>query len=253
MDKTSDQFNAVRRSQKFSGEDSAYLEQRRKFAASVGFPDLFTYLDQFGLYAGAQTIATKIVAYEILKRTIDVPGHVMEFGVWHGSNLLLMAKLLRLLQPSTTKLVFGFDNFSGLPNAHELDGKDAAAAAGRYKGNEETLRAAIDLYELQEWVHLIKGDATQTIPAFERAFPEVLVSLAWIDFDLYEPCYAALKFLRSRIAIGGIIVFDEAISAAWPGETIALTQFLEETPNAHFRMVANTLCRQPVMYLVRES
>jgi hypothetical protein len=253
MEPISDQFSEVRQSLKFTGEDSGYLERRRRFAQSVGFPDLFSYIDQFGLFAGAQTIATKIFAYEILKRTVDVPGHVVEFGVWHGSNLLLMAKLLRLLQPSTTKLVFGFDNFSGLPKAHQLDGKEAAAAAGRYKGNEETLRAAIELYDLQEWVHLIKGDATQTIPAFEQEFPEVLVSLAWIDFDLYEPCYVALKFLSSRIATGGIIVFDEAISTTWPGETIALTQFLQETTTAHFRMVANTLCRQPVMYLVRES
>jgi len=123
--------------------------------------------------------------------------------------------------------------------------------AGSYKGNEDVLRAAIKLYELEDWVHLVKGDATQTIPAFEAAFPEAIVSLAWIDFDLYEPTKVALEFLARRLAIGGIVVFDEAISQIWPGETVAMLEFLEQSGGV-YRMQANTLGRQPVMYLVRD-
>jgi hypothetical protein len=245
------QFAAIRASRKFVQEDEAYLSNRQQFAKNLGVPNLFSFMDQFGLYAGAQTLAARLQTYEVLKSSIRVPGHIVEFGVWHGSNLLFMSKLLRLLQPNTSKLVFGFDNFSGLPEAHPLDGAEASSLAGSYKGNEDVLRAAIKLYELEDWVHLVKGDATQTIPAFEAAFPEAMVSLAWIDFDLYEPTKVALEFLARRLAIGGIVVFDEAISQIWPGETVAMLEFLEQSGGV-YRMEANTLGRQPVMYLVRD-
>ena len=246
------QFAAIRSSRKFAAEDAEYLSARKVFARDIGYPDLFTHVDQFGVYCGAQTLASRIVAYEALKRSVSVPGHVMEFGVWHGSNLLFMAKLLRLMQPSTTKLLFGFDNFAGLPPANSLDGAEASAAVGRYKGNEQVLRAAMELYHLQDWVHLVVGDATQSVPAFEAEFPEAMVSLAWVDFDLYEPTRAALQFLGRRLARGGIVVLDEAISQAWPGETVALLEFLAET-GLSFDMEANILGRQPVMMLVRKS
>lgn len=251
MTELNDQFKTIRASRKFRREDQDYLTRRGDFAKKLGAPELYKYIDQFGLYAGVQTLGARLFTYEMVKQTIHVPGHLVEFGVWHGSNLLVMAKLLRLMQPSTTKLVFGFDNFAGLPDAHVLDGAVAAAAEGRYKGDEEVLRGAIELFDLQDWVHLVVGDATETIACFESAFPEAMISLAWVDFDLYEPCKAALDFLGRRLAVGGMIVFDEAISQDWPGETVALLEFLEKRGGG-YRMEANKLCRQPVMYLVRE-
>lgn len=245
------QFDAIKASVKFREEDRAYLSRRKKFAEDLGFPELYSFIDQFALYAGAQTLATRLAAYEILKRTLDVPGHIVEFGVWHGANLMFLAKTLRLLQPNTSKLIFGFDNFAGLPAASSADSGYAAGARGAYKGNEQVLRAAIDLYGLGDWVHLVKGDALETIPAFEQTFPEAMVSLAWVDFDLYEPTKVALQFLGRRLAAGGIIVFDEALSSVWPGETKALLEFLEECSSCRFEMASNMLGRQPVLYLVK--
>lgn len=251
MSNLQNELEKIRSLRKFSKDDALYLESRKVFAKNLGVDNLFDYVDQFGLYAGSQTLAARIQTYEILKSCIRVPGHIVEFGVWHGSNLLFMAKILRLLQPNTSKLVFGFDNFSGLPDALPIDGVEAINLAGKYRGNEEILRAAIKLYNLEEWVHLIKGDATQTIPVYEAAFPEAMVSLAWIDFDLYEPCKIALEFLSRRLSVGGVIVFDEAISQLWPGETIAMLEFLESS-GGRYRMEANTIGRQPVMHLIKE-
>jgi SAM-dependent methyltransferase len=245
------QLDAIRAIAKFRDGDRDYLSRRKKFAEDLGFPDLYAFIDQFALYAGEQTLATRLATYEILKQTLDVPGHIVEFGVWHGANLMFLAKTLRLLQPNTAKLLFGFDNFAGLPAASGADGARAAGTQGAYRGNEQVLRAAIELYGLDDWVHLIKGDALETIPAFEEKFPEVLVSLAWLDFDLYEPTKAALRFLARRLAVGGIVVFDEALSSAWPGETLALREFLEDCASGRFEMGANRIGRQPVLYLVK--
>ena len=192
------QIEEINKKVKFVEEDKEYLRQRKEFAIEVGFPDLFEYIDQYGLYAGAQTIGSRLFAYEAIKRTINIPGHIVEFGVFKGSNLLYMAKVLRLLQPSTHKLVFGFDTFTGLPDSTEKDGMFAVEMAGEYLGNEELIRDAISLYELDTWCHLIVGNAVQTIKEFEEEKPEVLISLAWVDFDLYEPTVVALDFLSRR-------------------------------------------------------
>lgn len=245
-----DQFASLRQTDKYGPVDKQYLSDRTKFAESLGRPDLFEFIDQFALYAGDQTLAARIVASDLVRATRDVPGHVVEFGVWHGSNLLLMAKVLRLISPNTTKLVIGFDNFAGLPEPVSKDGAAPRETVGRYKGNEEVLRAAIELYDLSRAVHLVKGDATTTIKAFESAFPEAMFSLAWLDFDLYEPCRVALDLLKRRLSVGGVIVLDEAISSLWPGETTALLEFLSDS-GQRFSMHANTLGRQPVMWLSR--
>jgi hypothetical protein len=247
-----DQIEEINKKNKFSEEDKRYLKQREEFAVSVGFNNLFEYIDQFGLYAGAQTIGRSLFTYEIIKRTIKIPGHIVEFGVWKGSNLLFMTKVLKLLQPSTYKLVFGFDNFKGLPNPVVIDGAFAKDCIGKYRGDEKILRHAIKLYELDEWCHLIVGNAVQTIKQFEKTKPEVLVSLAWIDFDIYEPCVVALDFLSRRLAVGGLIVFDEGISHLWPGETTAMLEFLNKSGGT-YKMESNTISRQPTMMIIKES
>ena len=49
-----------------------------------------------------------------------------------------------------------------------------------------------------------------------------MVSLLFLDFDLYEPTKVAIANFYPRIPKGGIIVFDELDNPIWPGETTAL-------------------------------
>ena len=78
-----------------------------------------------------------------MKSTVGVPGDIYEFGCWKGSNLMFLAKLNSLVEPSSPKKIWGFDNFSGLPEAKDIDGPHAQNQAGKYLGSEEQLRAAI--------------------------------------------------------------------------------------------------------------
>lgn len=238
--------------EKFKVIDDKYLTKRNEFANKIGKPNLFKYIDQFPLYAGKNTIGSKLFTYEIMKMVQNVPGHILEFGTWHGANLMFMAKTLQLLQPNSHKKLIGFDNFSGLPEATDIDGEYANNQLGNYNGSLEILKAAIDLYELENTIELVIGDACETIIKFEKNRPEVMISLAYIDFDLYEPCKIALEFIAKRLAVGGAIIFDEAISGLWPGETTAMFEFLEKF-NGSFKMVANHITPQPTLCLIREK
>jgi hypothetical protein len=252
MNDLKEQFETIKNKNKFLRQDQVFFQKRKDFSEYLGFSELYSYIDQFGLYVGTETMASKVQCYEFFKLSLGVPGHIFEFGVWHGSNLLYMAKLLRLMQPNSVKNIFGFDNFSGLPTSSNIDGKLSADHKGRYIGDEEVLMRAIELFEFNDTVHLIKGDANKTIPEFEKSFPEALVSFAWLDFDLYDPCIKALDFLAKRLSIGGVIVFDEAMSSIWPGETVALLEYLSKS-NFKFEMRSNQLGRQPVMCLIRKE
>jgi hypothetical protein len=58
---------------------------------------------------------------------------------------------------------------------------------------------------------------------FIETHPTV-VSLLYLDFDLYEPTVAALKHFVPRMPAGSVIAFDELDNPIWPGETLAAVE-----------------------------
>ncbi len=224
--------------------------KREKFSEDIGAPGLYKFIDHFGLYAGAHTIFNKLWTYELLLQTRGIPGDIAEFGCWNGSNLMFLAKVINLIEPNSPKKIFGFDNFSGLPATSAEDGIFAGEQVGKYMGNELVLRKAIELFDLQNRVELVVGDALETIPNFLAEKQQSLISFAYLDFDLYEPTKAALDFLEGTISVGGVIVFDQALTENWPGETLAMKEFLCRTKH-EFLSVSNTVSRQPTIALKR--
>jgi hypothetical protein len=65
-------------------------------------------------------------------------------------------------------------------------------------------------------VQCIKGDAVVTIPDFVRDNPHVVVSLLFLDFDLYEPTVTALETFLPRMPRGAILAFDGKRSISPP-------------------------------------
>jgi hypothetical protein len=76
-------------------------------------------------------------------------------------------------------------------------------------------------------MELIRGDAIITIPDYLISHKEILVSLLWLDFDIYEPTRVALKCFIPRMSKGSIIAFDELNHPLWPGETLAMLEELD--------------------------
>lgn len=227
-----------------------FLTYRQDFAAEIGISNLYEVIDHFGLYAGLETLGAKFFTYELLKKTLDVPGDIVEFGCWNGSTLMFLAKALYLHRPNTVKKVIGFDNFSGLPKPKPVDGPYAAEVTGKYEGDEKVLRRAIDLFDLSEKVKLVVGDATETIPEYRRKHPEAMISFAFLDFDLYEPTKAALELLDEALTPGGVVVLDQAGTDDWSGETIA---WLEHTraSNSRYEPFSNPITPQPTMAFLK--
>ncbi len=232
---------------KFKEKKKSFLQRRKVLEDELGF-NIWNIADHFGLYSGKDTIARELAVYEIIKKTINVPGHVVEFGSHKGSNLLFMAKCLEILQPNSYKELFCFDSFEGLSTFSKQDIDNCLEYKGKYKGNDDILSKLIDLHGFNEWVHIVKGDILLSLDEFIQNNTHVMFSLIYIDVDLYSPTQKILESCDSLLSKGGVIVFDEAFCEIWQGETVALNEFLKKTDSS-YEMGTISFAQQPSLYL----
>ena len=214
-------------------------EQERMVGAEVAkiFEDsadaVETRLENFPKYVRRQHLTRFLALYEIFKRILAVKGSIVECGVNRGYGLMSWAKLSALLEPTNlTRRIYGFDTFAGFPSVgdHDRTGPawETARPGGLHADSYSELQRLVELYDKDRFlghigkVELIKGDATETIPSFLADHPHVVVSLLFLDFDLYEPTRVALEQFVPRMPRGAIVAFDELDNPLWPGETKAL-------------------------------
>ncbi len=186
-------------------------------------------------YMRSQDITRLLARYEIFKRVLQVKGSIVECGVYRGSGLMAWANFAAVLEPlNLTRRIYGFDSFGGFPAVGPRDrGEARAARPGDLRADcLDELRGLIRAYDLNRplghvpKVELIAGDAVTTIPEMVARKPHLVVSLLFLDFDLYEPTKVALENFVPRMPKGSIIAFDELDNPAWPGETMAVLETL---------------------------
>lgn len=194
-----------------------------------------TKLENFPKYVRRQHLKRFLAMYETFKLAMPVKGSVVECGVFRGFGLMTWAKLSTILEPENlTRRIYGFDTFEGFP---ELDHEDRSeftdAAAGDLSADSyQELLNLIDEYDRDRFlghipkVKLVRGDITRTIPDFLKAHPHLMVSLLFIDCDLFGPTKAALENFLPRMPKGAVLAFDELDNPRWPGETLAALETL---------------------------
>jgi hypothetical protein len=219
-----------------SRADLAQIEGMAKLfkGASEPLPDR---IDAFPKFASRRALAKLLVRHELFKRVLGVNGSIIECGVLHGAGLFTFAQLSSIYEPyNHTRKVIGFDTFAGMPRASRKDtstGSSSHFRAGSLAGStEKELQQAIKQFDLNRplshigKIELVKGDLTKTAKRYLRANPHLVVSLLYLDVDVYAPTRAALEAFVPRMPKGGVIVFDELNAKTFPGETIAANEVL---------------------------
>ncbi len=190
-------------------------------------------LENFPKYVRRQHLKRFLGLYELFKLALPVKGSVVECGVFRGFGLMSWAKLSAMLEPENlTRRIYGFDTFAGFPDIAPEDHNPTAThhRGGLAADSYEELRALIAEYDRDRFlghidkVHLVRGNLTETIPTFLAEHPHLVVSLLFLDVDLYEPTKAALECLLPRMPKGAVLAFDELDNPQWPGETRALLE-----------------------------
>ena len=193
-------------------------------------PPLDTMMSNFTKYVKRQNIARFLVQYEIFKRQINIKGSIVECGVHHGGGVMAWAKISSILEPyNYRKKIIGFDTFEGFPSVKDIDNSEPGLFSENYNLYEELRDCIFDYNENRflneiEKIELIKGDANFTIPNYIKDNQHLLVSLLYLDFDIYEPTKTALTHFLPRMSKGSIIAFDEINNPNWKGETLAMLE-----------------------------
>ena len=197
----------------------------------------------FELFTHRRHLARFISRYELFMKILKIEGSIIECGVFKGDGVLAWGKLSEIFEPYAYKRkIFGFDTFEGFPDIKNKKDKskiysNSSLTKKKFKlenSEYEQILKSITEFDKERYLNnykkisLIKGDAIKTIPRFIKENKHLLVALLFIDFDIYHPAKIALKNFLPRMGRGSIIAFDEINNDAWPGETLALIEELED-------------------------
>lgn len=141
----------------------------------------------------------------------EVPGDLIETGVWKGGLTVLMRGVLQA-HGAVDRVVWVADSFEGLP---EPDPRAALADAIGYFLMEpiDRLRIAQDRVEstfrkhglLDEQVRFLPGWFADTLPSA----PIDRLAVLRLDGDWYDSTKCALEALYPRLSPGGFVVIDD--------------------------------------------
>lgn len=139
----------------------------------------------------------------------DIPGDLIECGVWRGGGCIFMAGWLRAHGDNQRKLLVA-DSFEGLPPpTHQQDGNLdlTKEKCPQLAVSLETVRENFAVYGLlddQQQVFL-KGWFCDTL----IEAPTRQIALLRLDGDLYESTMDTLTALYDRVSPGGIVIVDD--------------------------------------------
>jgi hypothetical protein len=218
-------------SERHSEKDkNAYSLTERAFLESS--VPLLDKLEAFPRFSTKRSIARFLAKQEIYKQIMHTAGIIIECGVFNGSGLFTWAQLSNIFEPTNyTRKIVGFDTFEGFPTVnHDIDNAGVLKSKpGDLKGSSlDELTLSAEKYNQERHLsHIknilfIKGDFLVTADRFMAENPHTVVSLLYLDFDLYEPTRKALEVFLPRMPRGSIVAFDEINCDSFPGETRAL-------------------------------
>lgn len=182
----------------------------------------------------------KSVRYVIAR---NIPGALVECGVWRGGSVLAMIHQLQALGV-TDRDIYLYDTFEGMIEPTEKDTSNYEPPAletwqcDRRRGvkswgnlfnseifNESDVVAL--LHETgypHERLHFVRGRVEDTIPGIK---PDAIAILR-LDTDWYESTRHELQHLYPALQQSGVLIIDDY--GHWDGARIAVDEYFGESP-----------------------
>jgi len=189
------------------------------------------------LYQDRRSLSRFLFIYELYQKSLHLHGNIFEFGVRYGVNTALFTSLRGILEPfNHNRKIVAFDTFEGFSSVDtEKDGDRAKSGSfGVTKDYENYLAEVLCLHEKLAPIEnirkfkLVKGDVLETLPNYLSENTETIISMAYFDFDLYQPTKRSLELIEPYLSEGAILAFDEINTPNWPGESIALREWISD-------------------------
>lgn len=140
----------------------------------------------------------------------NIPGDLIETGVWRGGSVIFMRALLKVAGV-TDKTVWVADSFEGLPKPDEDKyaadkGDDHHTLSDILAISEQQVKYNFEKYGLLDGqVKFLKGWFKDTLPTA----PIEKLSVLRLDGDMYESTINALDNLYPKLSVGGYCIVDD--------------------------------------------
>ena len=191
-------------------------------------------LSNIGLFIESKNLARILFMDFLYRKILETQGSIMEFGTRWGQNVALFSALRGIYEPfNRHRKIIAFDTFEGFPSINAKDGMSDLMRKGQLdttKNYEKFLNDILLTHEASNPLgHLnkfkiCKGNAIIELQKYFKNNPETIISMAYFDFDIYEPTKKCLEMIIPRLTKGSVIGFDELNDPDSPGETLALME-----------------------------
>jgi O-methyltransferase len=164
----------------------------------------------------------------------NIPGSVVECGVWRGGSM--MAAALSLIQlNSTERDLYLFDTFEGMPRPTEEDVHHSGTPAIQQfeklqTGDDSSEECAAPLDDVKNTmsltgynptkIHYIQGKVEDTIPAQAPGS----IALLRLDTDWYASTKHELEHLYPLLSPNGVLIIDDY--GDWQGARKATDEYI---------------------------
>tara|TARA_B100000287_G_scaffold366915_1_gene362394 strand:+ start:461 stop:1129 length:669 start_codon:yes stop_codon:yes gene_type:complete len=212
----------------------------------------FDYENNFYHTCDYTRMAKWAAHYEFFKRTWELPGTIIECGLFKGISFIRFAMFRKMFGNNFSKKMIGFDVFGEFPKS-DFEGDQVYIdrflneVGSKNSISIEELNKILDDKGVNENLELIKGDICETIPKFIEREPSLKISLLHLDPDIYEPSVTTLEYLWPRLVKGGILILDDY--GKFTGETTAADDYFKDKD---VEIKKFPFCQYP-SYIIKET
>jgi O-methyltransferase len=182
-----------------------------------------------------ERIYSLIEAVKYIERN-DIPGDIIECGVWKGGSMMAVAETLMRLN-SANRSLYLYDTYEGMSEPTEYDktwyGESASALLTSESDKEKNLVWAYSALEVvqrgmastgypSDKIQYVKGKVEETIPT---TIPQTIAILR-LDTDWYESTYHELIHLFPLLNKGGVLILDDY--GHWQGARKAVDEYIQQ-------------------------
>lgn len=193
------------------------------------------YENQFYWTSTPNRMAKLLAQYELYKEIIRLPGAVVETGVFKATTLIRLASFRHFFETAAARPIYAFDAFGSFPQAPFTLPEDVAYASHYDESfgiglSRKACMSILQAKGLDENVHLVEGDITQTMPTFFSKYPHVQLAFVHVDVESYEATQVVLAQCWPRLVNGGIMALDDHNNLE-TGAPRAIIEFFSSCPS----------------------
>jgi len=202
----------------------AHWERFLPYSENNDFFKNYFYINK--ITQGSDSLSKRIRFYSLyqsLKNILIKKNHfnVAECGCFNGCSTYIIAKLLE--KYNFNNKFYIFDSFEGLSDFTEEDvtkENKYQPKENRFKSNEIQFK---EIFNQFKFISIKKG----WIPDRFNEVENEKFSFVNIDVDIYKPTKDSLNFFYSKLISGGCMHLDDYNFREWPGNKIAVDNFLK--------------------------